>query len=171
MVGDMTDHPDIPLDRADWWDQRWQAAPRDNLSDCVGCDPSTVADYLNARGRRTELRDRGEITVAGPAPETAARARVPAARFDARLLRHRVSALSFGHFAAEAAETTRRVAERFEAGPPEPGAVVARWMTDAVTELTAAVEHSRGVAAEEEVDRVEHALGEALPRADKGEKR
>jgi tetratricopeptide (TPR) repeat protein len=38
-------------DDADKWFERWQAAPRDNLSDCVGCDPTAGAEYFSARGR------------------------------------------------------------------------------------------------------------------------
>ncbi|NMO56795.1 tetratricopeptide repeat protein [Actinoplanes sp. TBRC 11911] len=38
-------------DAADQWFERWQAAPRDNLSDCVGCDPTAGAEYLSSRGR------------------------------------------------------------------------------------------------------------------------
>jgi hypothetical protein len=32
----------------------WCAAPRDDLSDCVGCDPSSKADWLTQRGRFEE---------------------------------------------------------------------------------------------------------------------
>ncbi|MFF5084761.1 tetratricopeptide repeat protein [Actinoplanes sp. NPDC000266] len=38
-------------DEADAWYEKWQAAPRDSLSDCVGCDPTDVAAHLSARGR------------------------------------------------------------------------------------------------------------------------
>jgi cellulose synthase operon protein C len=103
MVGDMTDYPDIPLDRAeaaldemerrfqegghspqavykrrylvadhigrpdeaDGWFELWQAAPRDALSDCIGCDPSTAAEYLNARGRWDETVALAEPVLAG----------------------------------------------------------------------------------------------------------
>jgi hypothetical protein len=38
----------------DHWYEMWQAAPRDALSDCIGCDPSTAAHHLNERGRWAE---------------------------------------------------------------------------------------------------------------------
>jgi tetratricopeptide (TPR) repeat protein len=102
-----------------------------------------------------------------------------------RLLRQRVSALYFGGFLAEAEQTAQRAVELFDTMPPEPGAVLARWMTayelgrvlidaerypEAVVQLTAAVEHLRGAADEDEVNRVESALGEAI-EAIEGENR
>jgi tetratricopeptide (TPR) repeat protein len=102
-----------------------------------------------------------------------------------RLLRHRVTALYCGDFVAEAEQTAQLSAELFGTMPPEPGAVVARWMTayelgrvlidaerypEAIAQLTAAVGHLRGVADDDEVDRVESALGEAI-EAIEGENR
>ncbi|MBX6355437.1 MAG: hypothetical protein IRZ05_06210, partial [Micromonosporaceae bacterium] len=36
---------------ADEWYARWCAAPRDELSDCAGCDPTSKVEYLAGRGR------------------------------------------------------------------------------------------------------------------------
>jgi hypothetical protein len=52
-------------DDADQWFARWQAAPRDNLSDCIGCDPSDVAEYLSSRGRFAEAVEHAEPVLAG----------------------------------------------------------------------------------------------------------
>src|SRR6185369_5666984 len=46
---------------ADDWYQRWITAPRDQLSDCVGCDPTSRAHWLAAQGR-----DEDAIAVAEP---------------------------------------------------------------------------------------------------------
>src|SRR5262249_54027852 len=35
---------------ADEWFARWSAAPRDQNSDCVGCDPTSKVEHLAARG-------------------------------------------------------------------------------------------------------------------------
>jgi hypothetical protein len=53
------------LTEADRWYERWQAAPRDSLSDCIGCDPSSVADYLNRHGRHAEVVELAEPVLAG----------------------------------------------------------------------------------------------------------
>ncbi|GHJ43909.1 hypothetical protein Cs7R123_12510 [Catellatospora sp. TT07R-123] len=47
---------------ADHWFRMWDAAPRDQLSDCAGCDPSSKAYYHAWRGR-----DEDAIAVAQPA--------------------------------------------------------------------------------------------------------
>jgi tetratricopeptide (TPR) repeat protein len=52
-------------DEAAQWFERWQATPRDSLSDCAGCDPTTVADYLNERGRYTDTVALAEPVLAG----------------------------------------------------------------------------------------------------------
>ncbi|GIM90512.1 hypothetical protein [Paractinoplanes toevensis] len=52
-------------DEADEWYARWQAAPRDSLSDCIGCDPDDVAAYLNSRGRYAEVIELAEPVLAG----------------------------------------------------------------------------------------------------------
>lgn len=39
---------------ADEWFEKWSAAPRDDNSDCVGCDPGSKVSHLVARGRDEE---------------------------------------------------------------------------------------------------------------------
>ncbi|TVT52996.1 hypothetical protein FNH05_12290 [Amycolatopsis rhizosphaerae] len=46
---------------ADAWYEKWVAAPRDGLSDCLACEPSDRAEHLSARGRDEEA-----IAVAEP---------------------------------------------------------------------------------------------------------
>jgi cellulose synthase operon protein C len=46
---------------ADEWYARWCAAPRDKLSNCAGCDPTSKVEHLAARGRDEEA-----VAVAGP---------------------------------------------------------------------------------------------------------
>lgn len=46
---------------ADAWYERWVTAPRDDLSDCVGCDPSDKVSYLSLRHRDEEA-----VVIAGP---------------------------------------------------------------------------------------------------------
>jgi tetratricopeptide (TPR) repeat protein len=53
------------LDQADEWYARWCAAPRDDLSDCVGCDPSGKAAFLASRGRDEEAVALAEPVLAG----------------------------------------------------------------------------------------------------------
>ncbi|MCY1143925.1 tetratricopeptide repeat protein [Actinoplanes sp. Pm04-4] len=50
---------------ADEWFARWQAAPRDDLSDCIGCDPSSVAAYYNERDRWSDVIATAEPVLAG----------------------------------------------------------------------------------------------------------
>ena len=52
-------------DEADAWFERWQAAPRDDLSDCDGCDPSDFAEYLAAHGRYAEAVAVAEPVLSG----------------------------------------------------------------------------------------------------------
>ncbi|MFF5295067.1 hypothetical protein [Paractinoplanes globisporus] len=52
-------------DEADQWYSRWQAAPRDSISDCAGCDPTDMAAYLNSRGRYREVVELAEPVLAG----------------------------------------------------------------------------------------------------------
>ncbi|WP_433372612.1 tetratricopeptide repeat protein [Actinoplanes sp. CA-142083] len=49
----------------DEWFERWQATPRDDLSDCAGCDPTTVLVYLNRRGRYEDAVALAEPVLAG----------------------------------------------------------------------------------------------------------
>lgn len=60
----IADHVGLTGD-ADAWFERWQAAPRDQLSDCVGCDPSDVAEYLSARGRHADAVRHADPVLAG----------------------------------------------------------------------------------------------------------
>ncbi|MBU2669990.1 tetratricopeptide repeat protein [Actinoplanes bogorensis] len=55
----------IGAPEADEWFARWQAAPRDDLSDCIGCDPSSVARYYNRRHRYAEVIETAEPVLAG----------------------------------------------------------------------------------------------------------
>ena len=52
-------------DEADAWFERWQAAPRDDLSDCDGCDPTDFAEYLAGRGRYAEAVAVAEPVLSG----------------------------------------------------------------------------------------------------------
>jgi cellulose synthase operon protein C len=52
-------------DEADEWFAKWQATPRDVLSDCAGCDPTDVADHLASRGRFAEAVAHAEPVLAG----------------------------------------------------------------------------------------------------------
>jgi cellulose synthase operon protein C len=45
--------------------QRWSAAPRDELSDCRGCEPTSRAAYLSARGRDEEAIAIAEPVLSG----------------------------------------------------------------------------------------------------------
>ncbi|MBM2616843.1 tetratricopeptide repeat protein [Actinoplanes sp. LDG1-06] len=59
----VADHVGSP--EADEWFARWQAAPRDDLSDCIGCDPSSVAAYYNERNRFADVVATAEPVLAG----------------------------------------------------------------------------------------------------------
>ncbi|HEY1575276.1 MAG TPA: tetratricopeptide repeat protein [Pseudonocardiaceae bacterium] len=50
---------------ADEWFEKWTAVPRDQLSDCVGCEPTTKVHYLAARGRDAEATALAEPVLAG----------------------------------------------------------------------------------------------------------
>ncbi len=52
-------------DAADSWYSRWCAAPRDDLSDCVGCDPSSKAGFLASLGRDEEAVALAEPVLVG----------------------------------------------------------------------------------------------------------
>ena len=49
----------------DEWFERWQSAERDDLSDCAGCDPTSVVFYLSTRGRYEEAVALAEPVLAG----------------------------------------------------------------------------------------------------------
>jgi tetratricopeptide (TPR) repeat protein len=52
-------------DQEDEWFERWQAAPRDELSDCAGCDPTSVLVHLGNRQRYEEAVELGRPVLAG----------------------------------------------------------------------------------------------------------
>ncbi|HEX6967786.1 MAG TPA: tetratricopeptide repeat protein [Micromonosporaceae bacterium] len=52
-------------DEAEEWFRRWTAAPRDELSDCAGCDPTAQAYYLSWLGRDEEAVALAEPVLAG----------------------------------------------------------------------------------------------------------
>ncbi|GAB2580080.1 hypothetical protein Aab01nite_56420 [Paractinoplanes abujensis] len=59
----VADHVGAP-EAADWF-ARWQAAPRDDLSDCIGCDPSAVAGYYNEHERYDDVIATAEPVLSG----------------------------------------------------------------------------------------------------------
>ncbi|WP_250000597.1 tetratricopeptide repeat protein [Actinoplanes sp. M2I2] len=59
----IADHIGSP--EADEWFARWQAAPRDDLSDCIGCDPSSVAAFHAERERWDDVIATAEPVLAG----------------------------------------------------------------------------------------------------------
>ncbi|GAA0563820.1 hypothetical protein GCM10010172_54020 [Paractinoplanes ferrugineus] len=52
-------------EEADAWFERWQAAPRDALSDCAGCDPTDVVRHLSSRGRYADAVELAEPVLSG----------------------------------------------------------------------------------------------------------
>ena len=52
-------------DEADALYERWNTTPRDQLSDCAGCDPSSQVTYLSSRGRDEEAVALAEPVLAG----------------------------------------------------------------------------------------------------------
>ncbi|MEU4692077.1 tetratricopeptide repeat protein [Actinoplanes sp. NPDC023714] len=52
-------------DEAQAWFEKWQAAPRDELSDCAGCDPTSLAHHLIGKGRFAEAVELAEPVLAG----------------------------------------------------------------------------------------------------------
>lgn len=53
------------LEAAEEHYDRWCTTPRDELSDCVGCDPSSKAGWLSSRGRDEEAIALAEPVLAG----------------------------------------------------------------------------------------------------------
>ncbi|MEV0896941.1 tetratricopeptide repeat protein [Actinoplanes sp. NPDC049802] len=47
------------------WFEKWQAAPRDSLSDCAGCDPTTLVNHLVDQGRFEEAAELAGPVLAG----------------------------------------------------------------------------------------------------------
>ncbi|MEU8655970.1 tetratricopeptide repeat protein [Actinoplanes philippinensis] len=52
-------------DEADDWFRKWQAAPRDTLSDCAGCDPTSLVNHLAGEGRFEEAVELATPVLAG----------------------------------------------------------------------------------------------------------
>jgi hypothetical protein len=52
-------------EEAEEWYRRWTTTPRDDLSDCAGCDPSTQISYLASIGRDEEAVALAEPVLAG----------------------------------------------------------------------------------------------------------
>jgi len=50
---------------ADQWYGKWCTAPRDDLSDCLGCDPSSKVAWLVQRGRDEEAIELAQPVLAG----------------------------------------------------------------------------------------------------------
>ncbi|MER7460488.1 hypothetical protein [Micromonospora sp. NPDC126480] len=50
---------------AEHWYRRWQTTPRDDLSDCAGCDPTTQVNHLAGTGRHAEAVALAEPVLAG----------------------------------------------------------------------------------------------------------
>ncbi|GAA0808342.1 tetratricopeptide repeat protein [Spirilliplanes yamanashiensis] len=53
------------LDAAAGWYERWLTTPRDDLSDCAGCDPSAQVSWLAFQGRDDEAVALAEPVLAG----------------------------------------------------------------------------------------------------------
>ncbi|GIE32117.1 hypothetical protein Ait01nite_051620 [Actinoplanes italicus] len=52
-------------EEADEWFRKWQAAPRNRLSDCAGCDPTTLVSHLADEGRFEEAAELAAPVLAG----------------------------------------------------------------------------------------------------------
>ncbi|MEQ4300496.1 hypothetical protein ABNF97_03720 [Plantactinospora sp. B6F1] len=52
-------------EEAKQWYRRWTTAPRDELSDCAGCDPTDQIEYLASLGRHEEAVALAEPVLAG----------------------------------------------------------------------------------------------------------
>jgi tetratricopeptide (TPR) repeat protein len=52
-------------DEADDWFRKWQAAPRNPLSDCAGCDPTSLVNHLAGEGRFEEAVELAMPVLAG----------------------------------------------------------------------------------------------------------
>lgn len=53
------------VEQAEEWYRKWITTPRDDLSDCAGCDPSAQAAYLAENGRDEEAIALAEPVLAG----------------------------------------------------------------------------------------------------------
>ncbi|MBB2944826.1 tetratricopeptide (TPR) repeat protein [Actinoplanes lutulentus] len=52
-------------EEAQGWFEKWQAAPRDELSDCAGCDPTSLAYHLIGKEQFAEAVELAEPVLAG----------------------------------------------------------------------------------------------------------
>jgi tetratricopeptide (TPR) repeat protein len=52
-------------DEANDWFEKWRTAPRNELSDCAGCDPTTLVWHLNSRERYAEAVELATPVLAG----------------------------------------------------------------------------------------------------------
>ncbi|WP_045742522.1 tetratricopeptide repeat protein [Actinoplanes rectilineatus] len=52
-------------EQAEEWFAKWQTAPRNELSDCIGCDPSTLVRHLAENGKHAEAVELAEPVLAG----------------------------------------------------------------------------------------------------------
>ncbi|MEV4278712.1 tetratricopeptide repeat protein [Actinoplanes xinjiangensis] len=57
-------HVGLTDEAADWF-RKWQAAPRNPLSDCAGCDPTSLVNHLAAEGRFEEAVELATPVLAG----------------------------------------------------------------------------------------------------------
>jgi tetratricopeptide (TPR) repeat protein len=53
------------IPEAEEWFRKWQAAPRDSLSDCAGCDPTSLVNHLAGEGRFEEAVELATPVLAG----------------------------------------------------------------------------------------------------------
>ena len=53
------------VEAAAHWYRLWQTTPRDDLSDCAGCDPTSQVSYLADTGRDAEAVALAEPVLAG----------------------------------------------------------------------------------------------------------
>ncbi|WP_433792836.1 tetratricopeptide repeat protein [Actinoplanes sp. CA-252034] len=57
-------HVGLTDEAADWF-RKWQAAPRNALSDCAGCDPTSLVNHLAGEGRFEEALELATPVLAG----------------------------------------------------------------------------------------------------------
>lgn len=53
------------MEEAESWFEKWRTAPRDKLSDCAGCDPTTMVIHLNSRELYDEAVELAAPVLAG----------------------------------------------------------------------------------------------------------
>src|SRR5256885_7962607 len=62
---------------AEYWYDRWLASARDDLSDCVACDPGRQVRWLSRRGRHEEAAPGARPRLGGPATRPRQPQRLP----------------------------------------------------------------------------------------------